>query len=136
MDVLDKVVVAGSWKADNSRVRISEDPIKRGATPMAESEPRLFRRPGRFQSALSVDLALRDPAAIPRRTAHVNYKGGVGKTHTTCHLAGALVDAGHRILVLDLDAQANPARLFLNRLERPRPYDVLATMWNCARPFS
>ncbi len=36
-----------------------------------------------------------------------NEKGGVAKTTTTLSLGAALVDMGHRVLVVDLDAQAN-----------------------------
>jgi chromosome partitioning protein len=36
-----------------------------------------------------------------------NEKGGVAKTTTTISLGAALVDLGHRVLVIDLDAQAN-----------------------------
>jgi len=42
-----------------------------------------------------------------RRIAVVNQKGGVGKTTTTFSLAGALVARGRKILVVDLDPQAN-----------------------------
>jgi chromosome partitioning protein len=55
----------------------------------------------------------------------VNNKGGVGKTHTVFHLAGAFSDVGLRVLVVDLDAQANLTRLFLKQLHRPTIYDVL-----------
>lgn len=39
--------------------------------------------------------------------AVTNNKGGVGKTTTTSSIAGALVERGQRVLVADLDDQAN-----------------------------
>jgi chromosome partitioning protein len=42
------------------------------------------------------------------KTITVNIeKGGAGKTTIACHLAWYLADAGHRVLVLDLDRQRN-----------------------------
>lgn len=45
-----------------------------------------------------------------------NHKGGVSKTTTTYHLAHALVEAGHRVLVVDADPQCNLTELFLFRI--------------------
>lgn len=37
----------------------------------------------------------------------INHKGGVGKTTTTANLGGALTQKGYRVLLVDLDGQAN-----------------------------
>ena len=44
---------------------------------------------------------------IRRRISIVNQKGGVGKTTTTFNLGACLARRGQRVLIMDLDAQAN-----------------------------
>lgn len=55
--------------------------------------------------------------------AFFNNKGGVGKTTLVYHLAWMLCDMGKRVLVADLDPQANVTSMFLSE-------DDLETLWN------
>lgn len=54
-----------------------------------------------------------------------NNKGGVGKTSLVYHLSWMLADQGRRVLVVDLDAQANLTAAFLDE-------DRLATLWEAS----
>jgi len=62
-----------------------------------------------------------------RRIALINQKGGVGKTTSTVNLGAALARAGRRVVVVDLDPQANLS-LHLDvqlRSGEPSSYTVL-----------
>jgi chromosome partitioning protein len=47
------------------------------------------------------------------KRAVFNQKGGVGKTSITCNLAAAFAKAGRKVLVVDLDSQANSSKYLL-----------------------
>lgn len=47
-----------------------------------------------------------------------NQKGGVGKTSITCNLAAAFAKAGRKVLVIDLDSQANTTQYLLGSLAK------------------
>lgn len=63
-------------------------------------------------------------AAFPAPHAHVitvlNLKGGVGKTHTCWVLAAVAQERRQRILLIDLDPQANLSRSFVEQVEPQR----------------
>lgn len=61
--------------------------------------------------------------------AIANHKGGVGKTTSVASIGLGLSLKGYRVLLLDLDAQANLTSFFLKETEEDRPtiYDSLVS---------
>ncbi|MBM7772683.1 cellulose biosynthesis protein BcsQ [Actinokineospora baliensis] len=67
-----------------------------------------------------------------------NNKGGVGKTSLVYHIAWMLADLGHRVVVADLDPQANLTTAFLTEEEIERLWSGAGpgrTVWGTIRPF-
>src|SRR5262249_50481896 len=70
--------------------------------------------------------------------AFFNNKGGVGKTSLVYHLSWMYVDLGLRVVVADLDPQANLTAAFLDedRLEELWPRgDHPDTIFGCIQPL-
>lgn len=68
------------------------------------------------------------------RVAIGNHKGGSGKTASTVNLAAALAEAGHRVLVVDLDPQANATRRLGLRFDPNNPLLTVAEVVEASRP--
>ena len=63
--------------------------------------------PGPPARSLGADAPSPYDGSPMRRIALINQKGGVGKTTTTVNLGAALAERGARVLVVDMDPQAN-----------------------------
>lgn len=63
---------------------------------------------------------------MAHRLAIGNNKGGTGKTTTTVNLAAALADHGRRVLVVDMDPQANATRRLGFRFSEADPVPTIS----------
>src|SRR2546423_4677883 len=101
--------------------------------PAAERANRLERSRSRRRHS-------RMPSAN-RRLAIFNHKGGVGKTTLTMNMGAALVELGHRVLLVDSDPQCNLTSYLvegavvddlLDNSDGPRGQ----TVWSAVKPIS
>lgn len=67
-----------------------------------------------------------DQRTRTRVIAIANQKGGVGKTTTVAGLGAALASRGHRVLVVDLDPQANLTSSLGVAKDRPGTYEIVS----------
>lgn len=97
-----------------NRIRMAEEDGRLPPPPASENG----RRPGysveELQNMRSVLGASpeRAPLDVPAVIAVQNFKGGVGKSTVTTHLAHYFGVQGYRVLVVDCDSQATTTTLF------------------------
>jgi chromosome partitioning protein len=97
-----------------NRIRMAEDDGRLPPAPPTENG----RRPGyTVDEMLNMRQVLgatpeRAPLDVPAIIAVQNFKGGVGKSTVTTHLAHYFAVQGYRVLVVDCDSQATTTTLF------------------------
>ncbi|MBB3475435.1 AAA family ATPase [Sphingomonas sp. BK345] len=97
-----------------NRIRMAEDDGRLPPAPASETGRRLgYTIPEllHMREVLGASPA-RAPLDVPAIVAVQNFKGGVGKSTVTTHLAHYLAVQGYRVLVVDCDSQATTTTLF------------------------
>ena len=97
-----------------NRIRMAEDDGRLPPAPASESGRRLgytVEEMLRMREVLGAS-PVRAPLDVPAIIAVQNFKGGVGKSTVTTHLAHYFAVQGYRVLVVDCDSQATTTTLF------------------------
>jgi len=97
-----------------NRIRMAEDDGRLPPAPAADNGRRIGYSVNELlhmRAVLGASPA-RAPLDVPALIAVQNFKGGVGKSTVTCHLAHYFAVQGYRVLVVDCDSQATTTTLF------------------------